>query len=74
MTPNRTHGGPKMRERAREEAGGVRGMVVGEKELALQQRVAAAPIERASTPSCWGSGADRSVPWSGQHCTVHVQT
>ena len=52
-----------MRERAREEAGGVRGMVVGEKELALQQRVAAAPIERASTALVLGQ-------WCGQGCTL----
>ena len=38
-------------------------MVVGEKELALQQRVAEAPIERAPTALLRGQ-------WCGQGCTL----
>ena len=38
-------------------------MVAGEKELTHQQRVAAAPIERASTALVLGQ-------WCGQGCTL----
>ena len=77
MTPNRTHGGPKMRyEVLAKKAGGVRGMVVGEKEHEKETRLlwqrAEAPEEEASQRPSAGSerivrtgklypGADSSV-------------
>ena len=73
MTPNRTHGGPKMRDEVlKKKAGGVRGMVVGEKETRLLWQRAEAPEEEASQRPAAGSerivrtgklypGADSSV-------------
>ena len=76
MTPNRTHGGPKMRyEVLAKKAGGVRGMVVGEERNSPPVAESGGSGRGGlAAPFCWerANSADReAVPWCGQLCTVH---